>query len=92
MRYVYKPLDLEARTDGNRLTLQLADPGWLRSRHVDDLLPDHGHLMHLFVLSLEFVPNDRLKPYRSQRTETRPMHEKLIIIMLSTLFARFRPP
>ncbi|MDB4967881.1 MAG: hypothetical protein JWN44_3570 [Myxococcales bacterium] len=51
-RYVYKPLDLEAHTDGNLLTLQLADPGWLRSRHVDDLLPDHGHLMHLFVVTL----------------------------------------
>lgn len=51
-RYVYKPLKLEARVDGNTLALQLADPGWLRVRHVDDLVPDHGHLMHLFVVAL----------------------------------------
>jgi hypothetical protein len=50
-RYVYKPLELQAHTEGNVLTLQLADPGWLRSRHVDDFLPDHGHLMHLFVVT-----------------------------------------
>jgi hypothetical protein len=28
----------------------LTDPGWLPTRHLDDLLPDHGHLMHLFVV------------------------------------------
>jgi hypothetical protein len=31
--------------------LQLEDPGWL-GRRTDDLLPDHGHLMHLYVLRL----------------------------------------
>jgi hypothetical protein len=49
-RYVYKPLALAARTDGGQLVLELSDPGWLRARRTDDLLPDHGHLMHLFVL------------------------------------------
>src|SRR5581483_2146051 len=56
--YVYKPLALAATVDGNQLELRLHDPGWLRSRGVDDLLPDHDHLMHLFVLgapSLERV-------------------------------------
>jgi hypothetical protein len=29
----------------------LTDPGWLRSRRIDDFVNDHGHPMHLFVLS-----------------------------------------
>jgi hypothetical protein len=49
-RIVYKPLGLDAKVDNGTLALQLADPGWLRSRVVDDLVPDHGHLMHLFVV------------------------------------------
>ncbi|MGZ3440771.1 MAG: hypothetical protein ACXVDD_14710 [Polyangia bacterium] len=49
-RIVYKPLALDARVEGGALALQLQDPGWLRTRVVDDLLPDHGHLMHLFVV------------------------------------------
>ena len=28
-----------------------SDPGWL-NRRTDDLLPDHGHLMHLYVNQL----------------------------------------
>ena len=31
--------------------LQLDDPGWL-NRRTDDLLPDHNHLMHLYVIRL----------------------------------------
>jgi hypothetical protein len=51
-RKVYKPLELQPRVDGaGRLTLQLSDPGWLRLRTLDDLAPDHGHLMHLFVVA-----------------------------------------
>jgi hypothetical protein len=49
--YVYKPLTLNARVDaGDRLALELTDPGWLRMRKLTDLVPDHGHLMHLFVV------------------------------------------
>ncbi len=48
-RLVFKPLQLKARIVGGQLELQLADPGWL-SRRTDDLLPDHGHLMHLYVI------------------------------------------
>ena len=54
---VYKPLALAAAVtagpDARRtLTLTLTDPGWLPSRRLDDLLPDHGHLMHLFAVRL----------------------------------------
>jgi hypothetical protein len=51
-RYVYKPLEaVSTVTSDGRLTLDLRDPGWLPSRRLDDFVPDHGHLMHLFVLS-----------------------------------------
>jgi hypothetical protein len=51
-RYVYKPLQAtpQVRPDGH-LRLELRDPGWIASRRLDDLVTDHGHLMHLFVLS-----------------------------------------
>ena len=48
-RIVYKPLTLKTAVDGRTLTLTLTDPGWL-NRKTDDLLPDHGHLMHLYVI------------------------------------------
>jgi hypothetical protein len=51
-RYVYKPL--EARTtvqDDGRLRLDLKDPGWIRTRRLDDFVEDHGHPMHLFIVS-----------------------------------------
>jgi hypothetical protein len=51
-RYVYKPLEAQATvgSDG-RLQLELKDPGWIRSRRLDDLVDDHGHPMHLFIVS-----------------------------------------
>jgi len=47
---LFKPLTLHSRVEaGDRLVLHLEDPGWL-TRQTDDLLPDHGHLMHLYVI------------------------------------------
>ncbi|HUI79489.1 MAG TPA: hypothetical protein VLY24_16305 [Bryobacteraceae bacterium] len=47
---IFKPLQLKASVEnGNRLALTLEDPGWL-NRRTDDLLPDHGHLMHLYLI------------------------------------------
>jgi hypothetical protein len=51
MRVIFKPLALRPAVEGSRLKLQLVDPGWL-GRRTDDLLPDHGHLMHLYILRL----------------------------------------
>jgi hypothetical protein len=50
-RLIYKPMQVSVTqpTSGG-LALTLFDPGWLRWRHTDDLLPDHGHLMHLFLV------------------------------------------
>jgi hypothetical protein len=48
---IYKPLGITASLDdGDRLRLRITDPGWLPMRRLDDLVPDHGHLMHLFLL------------------------------------------
>jgi len=48
---IFKPLQLKTGLEGNRLALTLVDPGWL-TRQTDDLLPDHGHLMHLYVIRI----------------------------------------
>ena len=50
-QYVYKPLNMTATLEtGDMLALRLSDPGWLRSRRNDDFIPDHNHLMHLYVI------------------------------------------
>jgi hypothetical protein len=49
-RMVYRPLAATAALSGDLLQLDLRDPGWVRPRRLDDLLPDHGHLMHLFAI------------------------------------------
>jgi hypothetical protein len=49
--YIYKPLLMEpALRKGNVLDLRLRDPGWLSNRKLDDFIPDHDHLMHLYVI------------------------------------------
>ena len=51
-QYVYKPLSgTPSVTADARLKLDLHDPGWIGSRRLDDFVPDHGHLMHLFIVS-----------------------------------------
>jgi hypothetical protein len=51
-QYVYKPLQVApAITRDGQLQLSLTDPGWLRTRRLDDFVNDHGHPMHLFVVS-----------------------------------------
>ena len=51
-RYVYKPLEATtAVSTAGTVTLSLRDPGWIRSRRLDDFITDHGHVMHLFVVS-----------------------------------------
>ncbi len=51
-RYVYKPLvAAPSLTADAKLRIELSDPGWIGSRRIDDFVPDHGHVMHLFVLS-----------------------------------------
>jgi hypothetical protein len=50
-RLLYKPLRATVtRPAADTLALALVDPGWLRWRRTDDLVPDHGHLLHLFAV------------------------------------------
>jgi hypothetical protein len=65
-RIVYKPLALRASVDGGALSLTLTDPGWL-NRRTDDLLPDHGHLMHLYMVRTPSL--DRVWHLHPERTE-----------------------
>jgi len=51
-RYIYKPLQVSASVEpGGRLILRMSDPGWL-GRKMNDLLPDHNHLMHMYLIRL----------------------------------------
>jgi len=48
---LYKPLGITVSLDRpDHLELRVTDPGWLPLRKLDDLIPDHGHLMHLFLV------------------------------------------
>ena len=48
----YRPTGMTAWVDdAGRLSARLEDPGWL-SRRPDDLVADHGHLMHLYAVRL----------------------------------------
>jgi hypothetical protein len=49
---IFKPLQLKPSVqDGGRLSLDFINPGWMH-RRTDDFLPDHGHLMHLYVIRI----------------------------------------
>jgi hypothetical protein len=48
--HVYKPLQMNATLEGSALDLKLLDPGWLKQRKLDDFIPDHDHLMHLYMI------------------------------------------
>jgi hypothetical protein len=48
---IYKPLEMTATLNQDSLLdLKLHDPGWLPQRSLDDLIPDHNHLMHLYMV------------------------------------------
>jgi len=52
-KHIFKPLTMLASLEnGDRLMLRLTDPGWAGRRKIDDLVPDHNHLMHLYVISV----------------------------------------
>jgi hypothetical protein len=50
-KYVYKPLTMQTTLGPDQmLHLKIEDPGWLKSRKIDDFVPDHDHLMHLYLI------------------------------------------
>jgi hypothetical protein len=64
-RYVYKPLAATTTVSDAALTLDLHDPGWISSRRIDDFIPDHGHLLHLFIVSPDLNTLWHLHPDQS---------------------------
>jgi hypothetical protein len=50
-QHIYQPLQMSSTLKpGNVLDLRLHDPGWLAWRSTDDFIPDHNHLMHLYLV------------------------------------------
>jgi hypothetical protein len=53
---VYKPPPMQiSLSDGNHLTLKMGSSYWhelRKSEQLDKIIPDHGHLMHLFLVRL----------------------------------------
>ena len=49
---IYKPLGMKVTHEGGALRLNLEHKGWRQREEFDDLIADHGHLMHLFVVRL----------------------------------------
>ncbi len=48
---IYKPLHMDVALEKpDRLQLHITDPESVIPRKVDNLVPDHGHLMHLFLV------------------------------------------
>jgi len=74
-RYVYRPLAATTTVSANGwLALALHDPGWIASRRLDDFVADHGHLMHLFVVSPAL---DRLWHLHPAETATAAFEQRL---------------
>jgi hypothetical protein len=65
---IYQPVEMAATVEnGGRLMLRLHDRGWFRFDKLDDLVPDHGHLMHLYVISTPAM--DRVWHLHPEQTE-----------------------
>jgi hypothetical protein len=65
---MYQPIEMSGTVEnGGRLVLRLEDKGWFRFDKLDDLIPDHGHLMHLFIVSTPAM--DRMWHLHPEQTE-----------------------
>jgi hypothetical protein len=49
---LFKPLGITiwSLDKPDHAQLRVTDPGWLPLRKLEDLVPDHGHIMHLFLV------------------------------------------
>ncbi len=46
----FKSPKCAATLTGNRISIRPTDEIWLENEKVEDLVPDHGHIMHLFLV------------------------------------------
>jgi hypothetical protein len=64
-----------ATLTGNRLSIRPIDQIWLDNEKVADLVPDHGHIMHLFLVRTPGL--DRMWHLHPERTATGTFEENL---------------
>lgn len=47
---LYKPLAMDVTQDAAKLSVKLRHTGWFQSKSLENLLEEHGHRMHLFLI------------------------------------------
>jgi hypothetical protein len=60
---------------GNRISIRPTDQLWLANEKVEDLVPDHGHIMHLFLVRTPGL--NRIWHLHPERTEKGTFEENL---------------
>ena len=60
---------------GNRISIRPTDQIWLENEKVENLVPDHGHIMHLFLVRTPGL--DRIWHLHPERTDKGTFEENL---------------
>jgi hypothetical protein len=71
----FKSPKCAATLTGNRISIRPTDRIWLNNEKVEDLVPDHGHIMHLFLVRTPGF--DRIWHLHPERTERGTFEENL---------------
>ena len=75
-RRIYKPPEVAARLEpGGRLVLRPTDPEWVKRTAAGELIPDHDHLMHLFLHRLPGM--DRFYHLHPEQMKDGPFSEEM---------------